>query len=64
MLGIMVSLLNNLASDSAPRIRLLSKFVEDEYSKVDRLLELRENNEGRVTVAERGIEAEKKVSIK
>ncbi|CEH12362.1 Uncharacterized conserved protein [Ceraceosorus bombacis] len=40
MLGVVVSLFNNLASDSQPRIRLLAKFVEDEYAKVDRLLEM------------------------
>ncbi len=38
----MVSLLNALERESVERIRFLAKFVEKEYEKVDRLLELRE----------------------
>ncbi|PWN49452.1 hypothetical protein IE53DRAFT_388314 [Violaceomyces palustris] len=60
ILGIIVSLLNNLESESAERIRLLSKFVEEEYEKVDRLLEVRENLVSRIQSVETGIEKEKK----
>lgn len=49
ILGIMVSLFFNLESDSAPRLRLLAKFVEDGYEKVDRLLEIRETVEVRLS---------------
>lgn len=38
-----------MESDTAPRVRLLTKFVSDDYEKVDRLLELREAAENRVS---------------
>lgn len=60
-LGIISSLFTNLASDSPERIRLLAKFVEGSYEKVDRLLEIRENAEGRLKVIDKEIEQEKKV---
>lgn len=62
ILGILNSLLNNLESDSQLRVRLLGKFVEKEYEKVDRLLEMREENLGRIKGVEREIEREKQVS--
>ena len=43
-LGIVASLFSNLASDSAARIRLLAKFVENTYEKTDKLLEIREQH--------------------
>jgi len=49
ILGILSSLFSSLESDSAPRVRLLTKFVADDYEKVDRLLELREAAENRVS---------------
>ncbi|EGG04537.1 uncharacterized protein MELLADRAFT_49123 [Melampsora larici-populina 98AG31] len=49
ILGILVSLFFNLESDSASRLRLLAKFVEDGYEKVDRLLEIRESVEVRLS---------------
>lgn len=52
VLGIIVSLLNHLASDSKERLRLLKKFVENEYEKVDRLLEIRRAALGRLAVVE------------
>ncbi|KAH9467421.1 hypothetical protein MJO29_005869 [Puccinia striiformis f. sp. tritici] len=48
MLGIIVSLFFNLASDSQLRLRLLTKFVEESYEKVDRLVEIREGFRVRV----------------
>ncbi|KDQ14244.1 hypothetical protein BOTBODRAFT_145829 [Botryobasidium botryosum FD-172 SS1] len=60
VLGIMSSLFTNLASDSPPRVRLLTKFVESDYEKVDRLLEIREHAEGRLAVTNQEIEREKK----
>lgn len=56
-LGILVSLLNHLASDSKERFRLLKKFVENDYEKVDRLLEIRRAALARLAV----VEAEEKV---
>lgn len=52
ILGILVSLLSNLESDSEPRIRLLAKFVADDYEKVDRLLEIMEAAETRMARAD------------
>ncbi|KAL7413013.1 DUF1716-domain-containing protein [Mrakia frigida] len=60
ILGLLVSLFTNLASETAPRIRLLAKFVEGSYEKVDRLVELREEAEGRLMGIERAIDEEKK----
>jgi beta-catenin-like protein 1 len=61
VLGIIASLFSNLESDSAARVRLLIKFTESEYEKVDKLLELREAAENRLKMANKKIEAEKKV---
>lgn len=55
----MSSLFSNLASDSVPRIRLLSKFADSEYEKVDRLLELREHAVVRLKATEKEIAAAK-----
>ena len=59
LLGILVSLFTNLASDSKPRIRLIVKFIENSYEKVERLLEMREAAEGRLKAAELEIAREK-----
>lgn len=40
MLELIMSLFNNLKSESIERMRLVSKFVENEYEKVDRLVEM------------------------
>ena len=61
ILGIITSLFTNLASESPARIRLLAKFVEGTYEKVDRLLEIREHAEGRLKVVDHEIEQERKV---
>ena len=63
ILGIISSLLSNLASDSTDRTRLLAKFVESTYAKVDKLLEIRENTLGRLRSIDAEIEAEKKVRL-
>ncbi|KAF8528671.1 DUF1716-domain-containing protein [Gautieria morchelliformis] len=59
MLGILSSLFSNLPSESPARMRLLTKFVEGTYEKVDRLLEIREGAEARLKVAEQEIEQER-----
>ncbi|TKY84863.1 hypothetical protein EX895_005943 [Sporisorium graminicola] len=43
LLGIFASLLTHLPSDSIPRIRVLSKFVADNYMRTDHLLDLRDS---------------------
>ncbi|KAI9063252.1 DUF1716-domain-containing protein [Trametes sanguinea] len=59
-LGIVSSLLSNLASDSPARIRLLAKFVENNYEKPEKLLEIREAAQGRLKATDKEIEDEKK----
>jgi len=59
-LGILSSLFTNLPSDSPPRIRLLAKFVESNYEKTDKLLDIRTSAQARLAVVDRDIDAEKK----
>ena len=59
-LGIASSLFTNLPSDSPPRIRLLAKFVENNYEKVDKLLEIRDAAQGRLNAVDREIEKERR----
>ena len=61
MLGVMASLLSNIASDSTSRIRFLAKFVEGGYEKADKLLEIRDNAHTRLKATDAAIETEKKV---
>lgn len=60
-LSIVSSLFTNLPSESPARIRLLAKFVENNYEKIDKLLEIRESAQKRLTDTEADIENEKKV---
>ncbi len=62
ILSILSSLFTNLSSESSERLRLIKKFVEEGYEKVERLLEMREGARGRVGVVEKEIEEEKQVS--
>ena len=61
ILGIISSLFSNVASDSPSRIRLLAKFVESNYEKVDKLLEVRDMARTRLKVTESEISTEKQV---
>jgi beta-catenin-like protein 1 len=61
ILGIVASLLTNVPSDTPARIRVLAKFVEGTYEKVDKLLEIREGAQARLTVIDKEIAAEKQV---
>ncbi|KAJ7638860.1 Catenin-beta-like protein [Roridomyces roridus] len=63
ILGILSSLFSNLPSDSPARIRLLAKFVEGTYEKVDKLLEIRDSATMRLKLVEAEIEAEKNALI-
>ncbi|KAK4701104.1 beta-catenin-like protein 1, partial [Phenoliferia sp. Uapishka_3] len=51
ILSIISSLFTSLESESPSRLRLLAKFVEGDYEKVDRLIEVREEIEGRISAA-------------
>lgn len=61
-LGIISSLFTNLPSDSPARIRLLAKFVESQYEKTDKLLEIRDAARTRLKAVNKEIEDEKQVS--
>lgn len=60
-LGIVSSLLSNLASETPARIRLLAKFVENNYEKPEKLLEIRDGAHARLRATEKDIEDEKQV---
>jgi len=62
-LGILSSLFTNLPSDTPPRIRLLAKFVENNYEKADKLLDIRTSAQARLTVTDREIDAEKQALL-
>ncbi|CAG8622657.1 11207_t:CDS:10, partial [Funneliformis caledonium] len=59
VMGIIVSLLKSLPRDSEARMRLINKFIENDYEKVDRLLEMRESYEAKVAIINKEIEEEK-----
>ncbi|CAG8478240.1 13480_t:CDS:10, partial [Acaulospora colombiana] len=59
IISIIVSLLKNLPLESEHRLRLIGKFIENDFEKVDRLLEMRESYESRVAVVDKEIEKEK-----
>ena len=59
VIGILASLLRSTPAESAARIRTLAKFVEKEYEKVGRLVELRAEYGGRVGRVETEIERER-----
>ena len=61
ILGIISSLLSNLPSESPSRIRLLTKFVEEDYEKVDKLIELRDGAQKRLKLTEAEVEADRQV---
>jgi beta-catenin-like protein 1 len=60
LLGIFSSLLRRLPGQSASRIRTLAKFVEKDYEKIGRLVQLRREHADRVNRVEQEIEAEEK----
>ncbi|KAG6866475.1 hypothetical protein C0991_003993 [Blastosporella zonata] len=60
ILGIISSLFSNIASDSPARIRLLAKFVESNYEKIDKLLEIRDSARTRLKLVDAEIATEAK----
>ncbi|KAL8692552.1 MAG: hypothetical protein Q9218_002445 [Villophora microphyllina] len=59
LLGILSSLLRSLPANSAPRIRLLAKFVEKHYEKITRVIQIRRDYATRVAAVDREIQSEK-----
>ncbi|CAK9784487.1 DUF1716-domain-containing protein [Cutaneotrichosporon oleaginosum] len=57
IMSVIATLFSNLASDSPARLRLVAKFVEEDYEKVDRLLELREQASAKLRPVDRQIAA-------
>lgn len=53
----------NLPSESPPRMRLLAKFVENNYEKADRLLDIRESAGLRLEAVDKEIDTERKQMI-
>ncbi|KAG0378270.1 hypothetical protein BGX24_004290 [Mortierella sp. AD032] len=60
LIGIIASLVRNLPLESGHRLRVVRKFVEDDYAKLERLLDLREGYEARVKAFDEKIEQENK----
>ncbi|KZS97700.1 DUF1716-domain-containing protein [Sistotremastrum niveocremeum HHB9708] len=60
ILSILSSLFSNLGSETPERIRLLAKFVEANYEKVDRILEVREGAVARLAATDKEIAEERK----
>lgn len=56
----MASLVRNLPLESGHRLRVVRKFVEDDYAKLERLLDLREGYEARVKALDEKIAQENK----
>jgi len=59
LLGILASMLRSLPAESAPRIRLLAKFVEKDYEKIERLTKTRWEYASKVSMVDREISQEK-----
>ena len=60
LLGIFASLLRLLPGGSAERIRTLAKFMEKDYGKIEKLVNLRRDYASRVSPIEQVIEKERK----
>ena len=60
LLGIFASLLRLLPGGSAERIRTLAKFMEKDYGKIEKLVNLRRDYASRVSPVEQAIEKERK----
>ncbi|KAG7449155.1 DUF1716-domain-containing protein [Guyanagaster necrorhizus] len=58
-LSIVASLFSNIPSDSTERMRLLTKFVENNYEKVDKLLDIRDSAKARLQKTDTEIAADK-----
>ena len=52
-------MLRSLHADSAPRIRLLAKFVEKDYEKIELLMKIRREYAQRVSIADQTVNDER-----
>ena len=59
LLGIFAALLRHLPGDSSARIRMLAKFVENDYSKVDKLLKMRQTYSSKLAAIDDTISTER-----
>ncbi|KAL8731842.1 MAG: hypothetical protein Q9166_003126 [cf. Caloplaca sp. 2 TL-2023] len=59
LLGILASMLCSLPGTSAERIRLLAKFVEKDYEKIDRTMKIRRDFASKVAAVDQDIQREK-----
>lgn len=59
LLGVFSGMLRQLPGSSAARVRTLAKFVEKDYEKCNRLLELRREYAGRVAAIDQRIQQER-----
>ncbi|KAL8675204.1 MAG: hypothetical protein Q9168_000457 [Polycauliona sp. 1 TL-2023] len=57
--GILSSMLRSLPGDSEERIRLLAKFVEKDYEKIDRTMKIRREYASKVAAVDQDIQHEK-----
>ncbi|KAI4171973.1 MAG: hypothetical protein LQ343_003882 [Gyalolechia ehrenbergii] len=64
LLGILASMLRSLPANSAERIRLLAKFVEKDYDKIDRAMKIRREYASKVVAVDKEIQIERaKLSV-
>ncbi|KAF2424950.1 DUF1716 domain protein [Tothia fuscella] len=59
LLGIFAALLRCLPGDSAPRIRVLAKFMEKDYEKIEKIVKLRRDCAARVSAVDGQVKAER-----
>ena len=59
-LGIFASLLRLLPGGSAPRIRTLAKFMEKDYARIEKLVNLRRDYAARISPIDQAIEKERR----
>ncbi|KAL8830920.1 MAG: hypothetical protein Q9170_005522 [Blastenia crenularia] len=59
LLGILASMLRSLPANSAERIRLLAKFVEKDYEKIDRAMKIRREYASKVVAVDQEIQNER-----
>ncbi|KAF9582965.1 hypothetical protein BGW38_010513 [Lunasporangiospora selenospora] len=60
IIGILGSLVRNLPLESGHRLRVVRKFTEEDYAKLERLLDLREGYEARVSLFDERVAEENK----
>ena len=60
-LGVISSLLTSLPADSNSRLRLLAKFVDNDFEKIDKLIEIREAARKRLKDTDLRLQQEKQV---